>query len=129
MDKGSLRNKKRSFGAILTKSPMPRLRKRSSILSSQWINQIIYSNLQVSTIIQGIPLVHQFKDQVSRESPTHRHGSWRLFVLQLDPTMPRYPLIKPRHGHQLCLSTLRHGNPRICVDRHSSAPEASINHA
>ncbi|MED6195954.1 hypothetical protein PIB30_042702 [Stylosanthes scabra] len=34
-----------------------------------------------------------------------------------------YPLIKPRRSHQLCLSTLRRGNARICVDRHSSAPE------
>ncbi|MED6153106.1 hypothetical protein PIB30_098390 [Stylosanthes scabra] len=56
-------------------------------------------------------------------SPTHRRGSWRLCVLQPDPTTPRHPLIKPRRGHQLYLSTLRRRNPRICVDRHSSAPE------
>ncbi|MED6215237.1 hypothetical protein PIB30_111390, partial [Stylosanthes scabra] len=55
--------------------------------------------------------------------PTHRRGSWHLCVLQPDPTTPRHPLIKPRRGHQLYLSTLRHRNPRICVDRHSSAPE------
>ncbi|MED6128743.1 hypothetical protein PIB30_100922, partial [Stylosanthes scabra] len=36
------------------------------------------------------------------------------------------PLIKSRHGQQLCLSMLRCGNPRICVDRYSSTPEASI---
>ncbi|MED6225305.1 hypothetical protein PIB30_092504 [Stylosanthes scabra] len=58
-----------------------------------------------------------------KTSPTHRHGSWRLCVLQPDPTTPRHPLIKPRRGHQLFLSMLRHGNPRICVDHHSSAPE------
>ncbi|MED6153063.1 hypothetical protein PIB30_097952 [Stylosanthes scabra] len=59
-------------------------------------------------------------------SPTHRHGSWRLGVLWPDPTMPKQPLIKSRRGQQLCLSTLRRGNPQICVDRYSSAPEASI---
>ncbi|MED6166275.1 hypothetical protein PIB30_107630, partial [Stylosanthes scabra] len=56
-------------------------------------------------------------------SPTHRHGSWRLCVLQPDPTTPRQPLNKSRHGQKLCLSTLRHRSPRICVDRHSSATE------
>ncbi|MED6130113.1 hypothetical protein PIB30_114859, partial [Stylosanthes scabra] len=56
-------------------------------------------------------------------SPTHRRGSWRLCVLQPDATTPSHPLIKPRHGHQLYISTLRRRNPRICVDRHSSPPE------
>ncbi|MED6227386.1 hypothetical protein PIB30_113016, partial [Stylosanthes scabra] len=56
-------------------------------------------------------------------SPTHRRGSWRLCVLQPDPTTPRQPLIKSRHGQELCLSTLRRGDPRICVDRYSSVPE------
>ncbi|MED6176653.1 hypothetical protein PIB30_090282 [Stylosanthes scabra] len=61
--------------------------------------------------------------KVIAESPTHRHGSWRLCMLQPDPTTPRQPLIKSRHGQQLCLSTPRRRNPCICVDRHSSAPE------
>ncbi|MED6152432.1 hypothetical protein PIB30_092008 [Stylosanthes scabra] len=63
------------------------------------------------------------------KSPTHMRGSWCLGVLQPDPTTPRQPLIKPRCGQQLCLSTLTRGNPRIYVDRHSSTPEASIAHA
>ncbi|MED6115607.1 hypothetical protein PIB30_092286 [Stylosanthes scabra] len=62
-------------------------------------------------------------------SPTHKRGSWRLCMLQPDSTTPRQPLIKSRHGKQLCLSTLRRRNPRICVDRHSSASEASRAHA
>ncbi|MED6224105.1 hypothetical protein PIB30_080529 [Stylosanthes scabra] len=66
---------------------------------------------------------------ISAQSPMHRHGSWRLGVLQPDPTTPRQSLIKSRRGQQLCLSTLRRGNPRICVDRHSSALEASMAHA
>ncbi|MED6223086.1 hypothetical protein PIB30_070556 [Stylosanthes scabra] len=65
----------------------------------------------------------------SRCSATHRRGSWRLGVLQPDPTTPRQPLIKSRRGQQLCLSTLRRGNPHICMDRHPSAAEASIAHA
>ncbi|MED6113800.1 hypothetical protein PIB30_074205, partial [Stylosanthes scabra] len=56
-------------------------------------------------------------------SPTHRRGSWCLCMLQPDTTTPRHPLIKPRHGYQLYLSPLRRRNPRICMDRHSSAPE------
>ncbi|MED6127816.1 hypothetical protein PIB30_091740 [Stylosanthes scabra] len=62
-------------------------------------------------------------DILNQSSPMHRRGSWRLCVLQPDPTTPRQPLIKSRHGQQLCLSTPRRRNPRICVDRHSSAPE------
>ncbi|MED6176360.1 hypothetical protein PIB30_087466 [Stylosanthes scabra] len=57
------------------------------------------------------------------KSPTHRHGSWRLCMLQPNPTTPGQPLIKSRRGQQLCLSTPRRRNPRICVDRHTSAPE------
>ncbi|MED6213962.1 hypothetical protein PIB30_098507, partial [Stylosanthes scabra] len=56
-------------------------------------------------------------------SPTHRRGSWRLCVLQPDPTTPRQPLNKSRRGQQLCLSMLMRRSLRICVDRHSSTPE------
>ncbi|MED6114158.1 hypothetical protein PIB30_077604 [Stylosanthes scabra] len=38
----------------------------------------------------------------------------RLGVLQPDPATPRQPLIKSRHGQQLCLATPRRGNPRLC---------------
>ncbi|MED6199232.1 hypothetical protein PIB30_073999 [Stylosanthes scabra] len=62
-------------------------------------------------------------DQRLDESPTHRRGSWRLCVLQPDPTTPRHPLIKSRHGQQLCLSMPRLRNPCLCLDRHSSALE------
>ncbi|MED6176302.1 hypothetical protein PIB30_086807 [Stylosanthes scabra] len=70
------------------------------------------------------PLMHEhlyrfiFLIQVS---PTHRRRNWGLCVLQPDPTPPRQPLIKSRRGQQLCLSMPRRRNPRICVDRHSSA--------
>ncbi|MED6126830.1 hypothetical protein PIB30_082265, partial [Stylosanthes scabra] len=50
-------------------------------------------------------------------------GSWCLCMLQPDPTTPRQPVIKSRRGQQLFLSMPRRRNPRICVDRHSSAPE------
>ncbi|MED6197704.1 hypothetical protein PIB30_059146 [Stylosanthes scabra] len=52
-----------------------------------------------------------------------KKGSLHLCVLQHDSTTPRHPLIKPRRGHQLCLSTHRHRSPCICVDHHSLAPE------
>ncbi|MED6164575.1 hypothetical protein PIB30_091402 [Stylosanthes scabra] len=56
-------------------------------------------------------------------STTHRHGSWRLCVLQPSQPHLRHPLIKPRHGHQLYPSMHRRRSPRICVDSHFSAPE------
>ncbi|MED6200684.1 hypothetical protein PIB30_087702 [Stylosanthes scabra] len=56
-------------------------------------------------------------------SPTHRRGSWRLCVLQPSQPRLRHPLIKPRRGHHLYLSTHKRRSPRICVDHHSSAPE------
>ncbi|MED6113176.1 hypothetical protein PIB30_068442 [Stylosanthes scabra] len=62
----------------------------------------------------------------SAQSSTHRRGSWRLCVLHHEQTMPRHPLIKPRRGHQLCLSTHRHRSPRICVDHHPLAQEQAL---
>ncbi|MED6177284.1 hypothetical protein PIB30_096697 [Stylosanthes scabra] len=62
----------------------------------------------------------------SAQSPTHRRGSWRLCMLHHEQTTPRHPLIKPRHGHQLCLSTHMRRSPRICVDHQSLSPRASI---
>ncbi|MED6213093.1 hypothetical protein PIB30_089921 [Stylosanthes scabra] len=59
----------------------------------------------------------------SAQSPTHRRGSWRICVLQHEQTTPRHPLIKPRRGHQLSLSTHRRRSPRICVDQQPSAQE------
>ncbi|MED6211821.1 hypothetical protein PIB30_077234 [Stylosanthes scabra] len=52
-----------------------------------------------------------------------------LGVLQPDPATPRQPLIKSRRGQQLCLAMPRRGNPRLCMERRSSTPEASRAHA
>ncbi|MED6117397.1 hypothetical protein PIB30_109644, partial [Stylosanthes scabra] len=62
----------------------------------------------------------------SAQSPTHRRGRWCLCVLQHEQTTPRHPLIKPRHDHQLCLTTHRHRSPHICVDHHTSAQKQAL---
>ncbi|MED6137311.1 hypothetical protein PIB30_063832 [Stylosanthes scabra] len=54
----------------------------------------------------------KFEAILSR-SPTHRHGSWRLCMLHHEQTTPRYPIIKPRHGHLPCLSTHMRGSTTL----------------
>ncbi|MED6187762.1 hypothetical protein PIB30_079551 [Stylosanthes scabra] len=62
-------------------------------------------------------------EAILARSPTHRHGSWRLCVLHHEQTTPRHPMIKPKRGYQLGLSTHRRRYPRICVDQQPSAQE------
>ncbi|MED6210757.1 hypothetical protein PIB30_067095 [Stylosanthes scabra] len=64
----------------------------------------------------------------SAQIPTHRCGSWRLCVLHHEQTAPRHPLIKPRRGHQLCLSTHRSRSPHIGVDHPPLAQEQAHPH-
>ncbi|MED6112735.1 hypothetical protein PIB30_064348 [Stylosanthes scabra] len=62
-------------------------------------------------------------EAILARSSMHRRGSWRLCVLHHEQTTPRHPLIKPRHGHQLGLSTHSHRYPCICKDQQPSAQE------
>ncbi|MED6126907.1 hypothetical protein PIB30_083005, partial [Stylosanthes scabra] len=51
-------------------------------------------------------------------------GAYACF--QHEQTTPRHPLIKPRRGHQLSLSTHRRRSPRICMDQQPSAQEQAL---
>ncbi|MED6223375.1 hypothetical protein PIB30_073418 [Stylosanthes scabra] len=68
-------------------------------------------------------------EAILAKSPTHRRGSWRLCMLHHEQTTPRHPLIKPRHGHQLGLSTHRRRYLRIYAWINNPQPKSKHVHA
>ncbi|MED6201827.1 hypothetical protein PIB30_099020 [Stylosanthes scabra] len=83
----------------------------------------VWAHQQANPNLVEMP-VHKVTKQIYDNTNNNRLMFGMLLIRHKpDPTTPRQPLIKSRRGQQLCLSTLRRRNPRICVDRHSSASE------